>query len=173
MAAENGIAQMLRVRHRLDARRKARRFLHSKQDQDSGGAATNGRFAHHAGRRPGRRFPHRWRNRHTGIDADVGKGANQRDRPAHGGGRPARGHSRAVSYGGYHARAWRMARGLDRRACRARPSLLLAAHWKVAISRVDAACFSLGTVLVAGIGFGTYPARKASLIPPIRALQVE
>jgi ABC-type antimicrobial peptide transport system permease subunit len=32
---------------------------------------------------------------------------------------------------------------------------------------------SLGTVLVAGVGFGTYPARKASLITPIRALQME
>jgi hypothetical protein len=32
---------------------------------------------------------------------------------------------------------------------------------------------SLGTVLVAGAGFGTWPARRASLITPIRALQVE
>jgi ABC-type lipoprotein release transport system permease subunit len=32
---------------------------------------------------------------------------------------------------------------------------------------------SLGTVVVAGVGFGTYPARKASLITPIRALRME
>jgi ABC-type antimicrobial peptide transport system permease subunit len=32
---------------------------------------------------------------------------------------------------------------------------------------------SLGTVVVSGVGFGTYPARKASRITPIRALQME
>jgi putative ABC transport system permease protein len=50
--------------------------------------------------------------------------------------------------------------------------VLLVAHWKIAIS-TSMLLASFGTVLIAGIGFGTYPARKASLIPPIRALQVE
>ena len=50
--------------------------------------------------------------------------------------------------------------------------VLYFAHWKVAIS-ASMLLASLGTVLIAGIGFGTYPARKASQIPPIRALQVE
>jgi len=46
------------------------------------------------------------------------------------------------------------------------------AHWKIAIeSSLLAASFV--TVFGAGMGFGTYPARKASLIPPIQALQVE
>ncbi len=50
--------------------------------------------------------------------------------------------------------------------------VVLVAHWKVAVS-ASMLLASLGTVLIAGVGFGTYPARKASLIPPIRALQVE
>ncbi len=48
----------------------------------------------------------------------------------------------------------------------------LVAGWKVAIS-ASMLLVSLATVLVAGVGFGTYPARKASLITPIRALKVE
>jgi putative ABC transport system permease protein len=46
------------------------------------------------------------------------------------------------------------------------------ARWRVAISP-QILLVSLGTVLAAGLGFGTWPARKASLIPPIRALQME
>ena len=48
----------------------------------------------------------------------------------------------------------------------------LFAKWKVAISP-SMLVISLGTVVVAGVGFGTYPARKASLITPIRALRME
>ena len=33
--------------------------------------------------------------------------------------------------------------------------------------------FLSSVLLMAGVGFGTYPARKASMITPIRALQVE
>jgi putative ABC transport system permease protein len=51
-------------------------------------------------------------------------------------------------------------------------SVALAAKWKVAIAP-SMVMVSLGTVLVAGAGFGTWPARRASLITPIRALQVE
>ena len=50
--------------------------------------------------------------------------------------------------------------------------VLFFAHWNVAVS-ASMVLASLGTVLTAGIVFGTYPARKASRIPPIRALQVE
>jgi putative ABC transport system permease protein len=46
------------------------------------------------------------------------------------------------------------------------------AKWKIAIAP-SMLITSFVTVLGAGAGFGTYPARKASLIPPIRALQVE
>ena len=46
------------------------------------------------------------------------------------------------------------------------------AKWKVAISP-SMVLTSFATVLVAGVGFGTWPARKASSITPIRALQVE
>ena len=51
-------------------------------------------------------------------------------------------------------------------------AVALLAKWKVALapSLLPA---SLATALGAGIGAGTYPARKASLIPPIQALQVE
>ena len=51
-------------------------------------------------------------------------------------------------------------------------AVALLAQWKVEIS-TSTLLISLGTVLVAGVGFGTYPARRASLITPIRALQVE
>ena len=50
--------------------------------------------------------------------------------------------------------------------------LVLAAKWKVAVSP-SLLLASLATVLATGLGFGAYPARKASLIPPIRALKVE
>ncbi len=46
------------------------------------------------------------------------------------------------------------------------------ARWKVELSP-QMLLASLATVLIAGIGFGTWPALKASLIPPIRALQME
>ena len=48
----------------------------------------------------------------------------------------------------------------------------LVAKWNVAIAP-SMVMISLGTVLVAGVGFGSWPARRASLITPIRALQVE
>lgn len=44
--------------------------------------------------------------------------------------------------------------------------------WRVALSP-QMLLASLGTVLTAGLGFGTWPARRASLITPIRALQME
>ncbi len=46
------------------------------------------------------------------------------------------------------------------------------AQWRVAVS-LQMLVASLATVLIAGLGFGIWPARKASLIPPIRALQME
>ena len=46
------------------------------------------------------------------------------------------------------------------------------AHWPIAITP-QALLASLAMMLVAAVGFGSFPARKASLIPPIRALQVE
>jgi putative ABC transport system permease protein len=48
----------------------------------------------------------------------------------------------------------------------------LLARWRVAVS-LQMLVASLATVLIAGLGFGIWPARKASLIPPIRALQME
>jgi putative ABC transport system permease protein len=51
-------------------------------------------------------------------------------------------------------------------------TVAVAAKWRVAISP-SMVLISLGTVLAAGAGFGTWPARRASLITPIRALQVE
>ena len=47
-----------------------------------------------------------------------------------------------------------------------------AAKWRVAISP-SILLISLGTVLAAGAVFGTWPARRASSIIPLRALQVE
>jgi putative ABC transport system permease protein len=46
------------------------------------------------------------------------------------------------------------------------------ARWRVAISP-QMVLASLATVLTAGLGFGTWPALKASSIAPIRALQME
>jgi putative ABC transport system permease protein len=46
------------------------------------------------------------------------------------------------------------------------------ARWRVALSP-QMLLASLATVLAAGLGFGTWPAWKASIIPPIRALQME
>jgi putative ABC transport system permease protein len=51
-------------------------------------------------------------------------------------------------------------------------TIALAAKWNIAISPAML-LISLAAVLAAGVGFGTWPARKASLITPIRALQVE
>ncbi len=51
-------------------------------------------------------------------------------------------------------------------------AVALIAKWKIAISGWMLLA-SAATVFGAGIGFGILPARKASLIPPIRALQVE
>lgn len=51
-------------------------------------------------------------------------------------------------------------------------AVALVSKWNVAIAP-SMVMISLGTVLVAGAGFGSWPARRASLITPIRALQVE
>ena len=51
-------------------------------------------------------------------------------------------------------------------------AVAVVAKWNVAIAP-SMVMISLGTVLVAGVGFGSWPARRASLITPIRALQVE
>lgn len=51
-------------------------------------------------------------------------------------------------------------------------TVAIAAKWRVDLSPAMV-LVSLGTVVVAGVGFGTYPARKASLVTPMRALQVE
>lgn len=48
----------------------------------------------------------------------------------------------------------------------------LFAKWRIAISP-SMLLISLGTVILSGVGFGTYPARKASRVTPIRALQME
>jgi putative ABC transport system permease protein len=50
--------------------------------------------------------------------------------------------------------------------------LTFLARWRVAVSP-QMLVVSLATVLIAGLGFGIWPAWKASLIPPIRALQME
>jgi putative ABC transport system permease protein len=44
--------------------------------------------------------------------------------------------------------------------------------WKIA-APLNAILASLVMALIAGLGFGAYPARRASLLPPIQALQVE
>jgi putative ABC transport system permease protein len=51
-------------------------------------------------------------------------------------------------------------------------TVAVVAKWRVAISPYMA-LLSLGTVAAAGAGFGSWPASRASLITPIRALQVE
>ena len=50
--------------------------------------------------------------------------------------------------------------------------LAFATRWKVAMSP-EQVLVTLGMVLTTALGFGAYPARKASLVPPIEALQVE
>ena len=44
--------------------------------------------------------------------------------------------------------------------------------WRIAVP-VNAILASLAMAIGTGLGFGAYPARKASLLPPIQALQVE
>jgi putative ABC transport system permease protein len=51
-------------------------------------------------------------------------------------------------------------------------TVAFAAKWKVAVAP-SMLLISLVTVFAAGVGFGVWPARKASLVTPIRALQVE
>ncbi len=74
--------------------------------------------------------------------------------------------------GGHNARAGRMAGRVDRWSLGRGDGSVFCALEGCHL-RVDAARFARYGALIAGIGFGTYPARKASLIPPIRALQVE
>jgi putative ABC transport system permease protein len=50
--------------------------------------------------------------------------------------------------------------------------LALGTSWKVAVP-VEALLASLAMALITGLGFGAVPARKASLLPPIRALGTE
>jgi putative ABC transport system permease protein len=47
-----------------------------------------------------------------------------------------------------------------------------ATRWKVAVS-LGQILATLGMVFTIAVGFGGYPARKASLVPPIEALQAE
>jgi putative ABC transport system permease protein len=44
--------------------------------------------------------------------------------------------------------------------------------WKIA-APVNAILASLAMALITGLGFGAYPARRASMLPPIQALRVE
>ncbi len=48
-------------------------------------------------------------------------------------------------------------------------AVALGTEWKLAVP-VDALLASMAMVLIAGLGFGAFPARKASLLPPIEAL---
>jgi putative ABC transport system permease protein len=49
-------------------------------------------------------------------------------------------------------------------------AVAIGTEWKVAVP-FDALLASAVMVVVAGLGFGAFPARKASLMPPIDALQ--
>jgi len=50
--------------------------------------------------------------------------------------------------------------------------LAFGTKWRVAVP-LDAIVASLAMAAITGIGFGWYPARKASLLPPVQALQAE
>jgi ABC-type antimicrobial peptide transport system permease subunit len=50
--------------------------------------------------------------------------------------------------------------------------LALGTEWKVAVPTL-AVLASFGMAVVTGLGFGAVPARKAALLPPIRALATE
>jgi putative ABC transport system permease protein len=51
-------------------------------------------------------------------------------------------------------------------------AVALSTDWRVAVP-VNAIVDSLAMAALTGIGFGWYPARKASLLPPIQALLAE
>jgi len=51
-------------------------------------------------------------------------------------------------------------------------TVALGTNWKVALP-VESVLASFGMAVTTGLGFGAYPARRASLMPPIQALQVE
>jgi putative ABC transport system permease protein len=51
-------------------------------------------------------------------------------------------------------------------------TIALGTSWRIA-APVNAILASLAMAIIMGLGFGAYPARKASLIPPIQALLVE
>ncbi len=51
-------------------------------------------------------------------------------------------------------------------------AIALGTSWRIA-APVNAILASLAMAIIMGLGFGAYPARKASLIPPIQALLVE
>jgi hypothetical protein len=48
-------------------------------------------------------------------------------------------------------------------------AVALGTEWTLALP-VDALLASLAMAVIAGLGFGAFPARKASLLPPIEAL---
>jgi putative ABC transport system permease protein len=51
-------------------------------------------------------------------------------------------------------------------------TIALGTSWKIA-APLNTILASLAMALITGLGFGAYPARRASLLPPIQALQVE
>ena len=51
-------------------------------------------------------------------------------------------------------------------------AIVFSTSWKIA-APVNSILASLAMALITGLGFGAYPARRASLLPPIQALRVE
>lgn len=70
----------------------------------------------------------------------------------------------ALSLGGWLAGAAGAAAGIA--------ALALGTSWEVALP-LRALLVSLALVLATGLGFGAYPARRASLLPPVRALAAD
>jgi putative ABC transport system permease protein len=51
-------------------------------------------------------------------------------------------------------------------------AVALSTSWKIGVPW-QALVVSLGMAMIIGLGFGAFPARRASLIPPIQALRTE
>jgi putative ABC transport system permease protein len=51
-------------------------------------------------------------------------------------------------------------------------AVAMSTSWKVAVPW-SMLLLSLGMAMTIGLGFGAFPARRASLIPPIQALRTE